>query len=64
MKNSFLYNYIGKILIGLSIIFVFPEIVALIYNESMIPFFIPQLICLIFGLPLILLLRKNEESIN
>ena len=64
MKNSFLYNYIGKVLIGLSIIFVCPEIVALIYNESVIPFFIPQLICLIFGLPIIALLRKRENPIH
>ena len=64
MKNNFLYNYIGKVLIGLSMIFVFPEIVALIYNESVIPFFIPQLICLIFGLPIIALLGKKEDSVN
>lgn len=64
MKNNFLYNYIGKVLIGLSMIFVFPEIVALIYNESVIPFFIPQLICIVFGLPIIALLGKKEDSVN
>lgn len=43
-------NYIGKVLIGFSILFIFPIIVALIYNEPFLVFIIPQIISLILGL--------------
>ena len=49
MKNTLIYKYIGKVLIGLSIILVFPIFVAFYYHESIKGFIIPLLISLIIG---------------
>ena len=63
MKNKILYNYIGKVLIGLSILFVFPILVAIIYRESLFCFLIPQIISLSLGLILNLIKYKKTDSI-
>lgn len=59
MRNRIIYNYIGKVLIGLSILFIFPIIVSLIYHESFIIFIIPQIISLVLGLLLNLIDTKK-----
>lgn len=61
MKNRIIYNYIGKVLIGLSILFVFPIIVSLIYHESFMVFVIPQITSLILGLLLNLIDTKKAN---
>ncbi len=61
MKNRIVFNYLGKVLIGFSILFVFPIIVSLIYNEPVIPFAIPQIISLLIGLLFNLINTKNEN---
>lgn len=63
MKNKKLYNYIGKVMIGLSILFVFPILVAIIYREPFICFIIPQMISLSLGLLLNLVKYKKTDSI-
>lgn len=50
MFKKSIWKYIGKVLIGLSILFIFPILVALIYHESVLPFFIASFISLILGL--------------
>ena len=50
MFKKSVWKYIGKVLIGLSILFIFPIIVALIYRESVLPFFITSIISLVIGL--------------
>ena len=49
MKNKIVYKYIGKVLIGFSILLLIPLIVACIYKEHISPFLIPLLISLLFG---------------
>ncbi len=49
MKDNLVFKYIGKVLIGFSILLVFPLIVSLIYKEKIISFVIPLLISLIIG---------------
>ena len=50
MFKKSIWKYIGKVLIGLSILFIFPILVALIYHESVLPFFIASIISLVLGL--------------
>ncbi len=50
MRNKLVYKYLGKVLIGFSILLLFPIIVSLIYKESIIPFLLPSLISLVLGL--------------
>lgn len=61
MKDKIIYNYIGKVLIGFALLFIFPIIVCFIYNENMIPFVIPQIISLILGLLLNRIDTKNDS---
>ena len=49
MRNKLVYKYLGKVLIGFSILLLFPIIVSLIYKESIIPFLLPSLISLVLG---------------
>lgn len=42
-------SFIGKVLIGFSFIFLFPELVCLIHKEPLHPFIIPQVISIILG---------------
>lgn len=59
MRNKLVYKYLGKVLIGFSILLLFPIIVSLIYKENIIPFLIPSLISLVLGL-----LLNSIESAN
>lgn len=59
MKNRLVYKFIGKVLVGFSILFILPTIVALIKKENIIPFFIPQAVSLLLGL---LLSRINTDN--
>lgn len=63
MKNNIVYKYIGKVLIGFAILFIFPIIVSVIYHEDFIPFVIPQIISLFLGLGLNSIELKEEEKI-
>ncbi len=61
MKNKVILNYLGKVLIGMSALFIFPIIVALIYNENTTCFIIPQVISLSLGLLLNLIDTEGES---
>lgn len=62
MRNLNIYKYIGKVLIGYSILFLVPIIVSFIYHESFIPFLIPGLLSLVIG-KLLNSLRVKKSSI-
>ena len=49
MKNKTIYKYLGKVLIGFSILQLSPILVALFYHERIAPFLIPLLISLLIG---------------
>lgn len=61
MQNKIIFKFIGKVLIGFSLLFIFPIVIALIFHENYICFIIPQLVSLILGL---LLNRINAKSEN
>ncbi|MBQ8131918.1 MAG: TrkH family potassium uptake protein [Bacilli bacterium] len=42
-------NFIGKVLIGFSFLFLFPELVCFLYHEIFISFLIPQVMSIILG---------------
>lgn len=50
MRRKLVYKFIGKVLVGFSLLFLFPIMISLIYHENIIPFLIPQIISLILGL--------------
>ncbi len=50
MFKKSIWKYIGKVLIGLAILFIFPLLIALIYHESILPFLISGLISLVIGI--------------
>lgn len=60
MKNRLVYKYIGKVLIAFAILLCLPMMVAVIYKESVVPFFIPALISLIIGALLNSIKLKNK----
>ena len=61
MKDKIIYNYIGKVLIGFALLFIFPIIICFIYHENIIPFVIPQILSLIIGLLLNLIDTKDDS---
>lgn len=61
MKNRIIYNYLGKVLIGLALLFICPIIVGFIYHENIMPFVIPQIISLILGILLSRIDAKNDS---
>ena len=61
MKSRLVYKFIGKVLVGFSILFILPTIVALIKHENIIPFFIPQIISLVIGLLLSKIDTRNSS---
>ncbi len=63
MKRRIIYYFLGKVLIGYSILFLFPILVAFIYKESIIPFLLPQIICLILGF-LLTKIKVTEDSFD
>ena len=60
MRNKLVFKYIGKVLIGFSILLLFPIIVSLIYKENFIGFIIPLFISLLLGILLNSLEPKNK----
>ena len=58
MRNKLIYKYIGKVLIGYSILLVFPIIVGLIYKENILTFGL----CIIFTFLLGLLLSNLKTD--
>ena len=50
MRAKITLNFIGKVLIGMAVLFTFPIFTALIYHENILNFVIPQVISLIVGL--------------
>lgn len=62
MNSRIIFKYIGKVLIGFSILFIFPIITSLIYNENYICFLIPQIVSLIIGL-ILNNIKLNSENI-
>ena len=61
MKNKNIYKYLGKVLIGFSLTFIFPMIVAVIYHEHIYPFLVPALISLSVGFLLNTLIKKSAN---
>ena len=59
MKNKIIYKYIGKVLIGFSLLQLIPLFVSLFFKESILPFLIPLMISIIVG---ILLNSIKSES--
>lgn len=59
MRKKIVYKFIGKVLLGFSILFIFPILVALLSKEKILPFLIPQFISLILG---VLLNRIKVED--
>ena len=56
-------KYIGKVLIGYSLIFILPIIVGLIYHESVFEFIIPGILSLVLGLILNSIKTKDNGNI-
>lgn len=63
MKRKIVYKFIGKVLLGFSLLFIIPCLVSFIYKESFIPFIIPQIISLILGL-LLSRVKVEEKSFD
>jgi trk system potassium uptake protein TrkH len=61
MNTKLVLNFLGRILLYFSAIFIFPILVALYYRELYIPFAVPAIISVFFGL--ILMMLKPEGDI-
>ena len=59
MKSKTIYKYLGKVLIAFSLTFIFPMIIAIIYNEHIYPFLIPLGITLYLGIFLNYIFKKE-----
>ena len=63
MNTKITLNFLGKVLIGMAVIFAFPILVALIYHEGIMHFLIPQLVSLVVGLALNLIKYEKNTQI-
>ena len=63
MNTKITLNFLGKVLIGMAVIFAFPILVALIYHEGIMHFLIPQLVSLVVGLVLNLIKYEKNTQI-
>ena len=61
MKNKTIYKYLGKVLIGFSLTFLLPMLVAIIYHEHIYPFLIPLFITIAIGGLLTLVFKKDSN---
>lgn len=61
MRSKAVYKYLGKVLIGFSLTFIFPMLIALIYHEHIYPFLIPLLITIAVGVLLNFGLKKEKD---
>ncbi len=60
MNVRIVFNFLGRILIGFSAIFIFPIAVAVYFNESITPFVYPSLVSLTLGLILFSIKPEHE----
>ena len=63
MRAKITLNFIGKVLIGMAVLFTFPIFTALIYHENILNFVIPQAISLIVGVLLNLIKYEKNSQI-
>ena len=63
MRAKITLNFIGKVLIGMAVLFTFPIFTALIYHENILNFVIPQVISLIVGILLNLIKYEKNSQI-
>ena len=61
MRNKLVYKYIGKVLIGFSILLLCPVLISLYYKETPLPFLIPFTISMIIGIILNNLKPKSQN---
>ena len=61
MRSKKVYKYLGKVLIGFSLTFIFPLIVAIIHKEHLYPFLIPLIITLLIGFLLNFIFKKEDN---
>ena len=63
MRAKITLNFIGKVLIGMAVLFTFPIFTALIYHENILNFVIPQVISLTVGILLNLIKYEKNSQI-
>ena len=63
MRAKITLNFIGKVLIGMAVLFTFPIFTALIYHENILNFVIPQVISLTIGVVLNLIKYEKNSQI-
>ena len=63
MRAKITLNFIGKVLIGMAVLFTFPIFTALIYHENILNFVIPQVISLTIGVLLNLIKYEKNSQI-
>lgn len=63
MRNRLIYKYIGKVLVGYSIVFIFPILICLIYKEAFLQYVLPMVISLMVGL-LLIKIKSNKKGLH
>ena len=63
MKSNIVNNFLGKVLIGIALLFIFPIIVAVANGEPIMPFMVPLCISLMIGLVLNLYEFKQSDNL-
>ena len=63
MRAKITLNFIGKVLIGMAVLFTFPIFTALIYHENILNFVIPQVISITIGILLNLIKYEKNSQI-
>ena len=63
MKSNIVNNFLGKVLIGIALLFIFPIIVAVANGEPIMPFMVPLCISLMIGLVLNLYEIKQSDNL-
>ena len=63
MKSNIVNNFLGKVLIGIALLFIFPIIVAVANGEPIMPFMVPFCISLMIGLVLNLYEFKQSDNL-
>lgn len=61
MKSKTVYKYLGKVLIGFSITFIFPMLISIIYHEHIYPYLAPLIITLLLGIILNYTFKKGSN---
>ena len=63
MRAKITLNFIGKVLIGMAVLFTFPIFTALIYHENILNFVIPQVTSITIGILLNLIKYEKNSQI-